>query len=376
MEFFKEIKKINYEGKDSKNDLAFKYYNPDEIIMGKSMKEHLRFAMSYWHTLTAIGNDPFGEGTIIREWDSLNPMEKAKARVKAGIDIGGTNTRIALIDDSYNIIKRIQFNTDYDEPLRTLHKINETIQSFNEKIIGIGLSCPGPLDLINGKILNTPNLGVKWHDFLICEELSKITNVPVYLENDANLACLAESIIGEGKEYNYVQFLTISTGVGSGFVLNKQIYNGSHGFAHEIANVPLWRNGPTHGSIYPGGIEAISSGTAITLRAKQKGLQVSHAGDVFSLANQGNTDAQSIVEDAVEYLSNLIAIIYAFIDPEIVILGGSVALKTEGFAVEIEERVKTKVFPNLKDKIKVVNTTLNEDSGLLGAACLAFQKLF
>lgn len=86
MEFFKEIKKINYEGKDSKNDLAFKYYNPNEIIMGKPMKEHLRFAMSYWHTLTAMGNDPFGEGTIIREWDSLSPMEKAKARVKAGFE--------------------------------------------------------------------------------------------------------------------------------------------------------------------------------------------------------------------------------------------------------------------------------------------------
>ena len=78
MEFFKEIGKIKYEGKETKNELAFRYYNPDEIILGKPMKEHLKFGMSYWHTLTAAGNDQFGEGTIVREWDSLEPMERAK----------------------------------------------------------------------------------------------------------------------------------------------------------------------------------------------------------------------------------------------------------------------------------------------------------
>lgn len=87
MEFFREIGKIKYEGKESKNELAFKYYNPEEIIFGKPMKEHLKFAMSYWHTLTATGNDQFGDKTIEREWDFLEPMEKAKARVKAGFEI-------------------------------------------------------------------------------------------------------------------------------------------------------------------------------------------------------------------------------------------------------------------------------------------------
>lgn len=86
MEFFKGVDKIKYEGSKSKNDLAFKYYNPEEVILGKKMKEHLKFAMSYWHTLTGGGMDPFGEQTIIRSWDALNPMERAKARVKAGFE--------------------------------------------------------------------------------------------------------------------------------------------------------------------------------------------------------------------------------------------------------------------------------------------------
>lgn len=86
MEFFKGIDKIEYEGSKSKNDLSFKYYNPEEVILGKKMKEHLKFAMSYWHTLTGGGMDPFGEQTIIRSWDTLNPMERAKARVKVGFE--------------------------------------------------------------------------------------------------------------------------------------------------------------------------------------------------------------------------------------------------------------------------------------------------
>lgn len=86
-EFFPEVSKIKYEGKDSQNPLAFKYYNADEVIGGKPMKEHFRFAMSYWHTLCGEGNDPFGVGTAERPWqDITNPIELAKAKAKAGFE--------------------------------------------------------------------------------------------------------------------------------------------------------------------------------------------------------------------------------------------------------------------------------------------------
>lgn len=289
----------------------------------------------------------------------------------AGIDIGGTNTRIALIDEAYEIIQRIQFPTDVNNPQATLQKIQETVQSFSVAIAGVGLSCPGPLDLKQGIILDTPNLKGGWHGLAVSKELSARLKVPVFLENDANLACLAEAVLGQGKDYSYVQFLTISTGL----VIDKKIYQGAHGFAHEIANIPLWRNGPSHGSIYPGGVEAICSGTAITTRAKKAGLDVEHAGDVYSLACSQNQTAIDIMEDAKEYLANTIAIIYAFVDPEIVILGGSVAIKIPGFVEDVEQRVKTKVYPNIQPLVKVVKTNLSEDSGLLGAACLAFLQV-
>lgn len=291
-----------------------------------------------------------------------------------GVDIGGTSTRVALFDEDLNLVERVQFSTDVDEPSVTLKQIAETVKGFDKDVCGIGLSCPGPLDLINGKILETTNLNKKWHNFSISNELSAYCGYPVFLENDANLAGLAEAVIGEGKDYRFVQFLTVSTGLGSGQVIDKKIYIGSHGFAHEVANVCLWKDGPSHGMIYPGGVEAICSGTAITSRAEKAGLVVKHAGEVNDLAKAGNEIAQQIMTDAKEYLANFCAALIAITDPEIIILGGSVALKTPGFVEEVEELVKGRVFEVVRPYVNIKKSTLDENSGLLGAGYLAFSR--
>ena len=295
-------------------------------------------------------------------------------KYSVAIDIGGTNTRVALADEELNIIERKQFATDSENPDVTLGKIAEIIKSFDCDIVGAGMSCPGPLDLINGKILTPPNLKGQWHNLKVAEELSKLINKPVYLENDANLAGLAEAVVGEGKDYNYVQFFTVSTGLGAGFVINKEIYHGAHGFGNEVANCVMMKDGPSHGSIIPGGIEAISSGTAITSRAVKAGLDVKHAGEVNDLAKAGNEVARQIMDDAKEYLANFIGVVYGYADPEIVILGGSVALKIDGFVEEVEALAKERVYEIMKPYVKVRKSTLNEDSGLIGAAYLAFSK--
>lgn len=295
-------------------------------------------------------------------------------KYSVAIDIGGTNTRVALADEELNIIERKQFATDSENPDVTLGKIAEVIKSFDCDIVGAGMSCPGPLDLINGKILTPPNLMGQWHNLKVAEELSKLINKPVYLENDANLAGLAEAVVGEGKDYNYVQFFTVSTGLGAGFVINKEIYHGAHGFGNEVANCVMMKDGPSHGSIIPGGIEAISSGTAITSRAVKAGLDVKHAGEVNDLAKAGNEVAKQIMDDAKEYLANFIGVVYGYADPEIVILGGSVALKIDGFVEEVEALAKERVYEIMKPYVKVRKSTLNEDSGLIGAAYLAFSK--
>ena len=290
------------------------------------------------------------------------------------IDIGGTNTRVALVNERLEITDRQQFSTNPENPAETLSKISEVIRDYGEKIVGVGMSCPGPLDLVNARIITPPNLRGDWHHLAVAEKLQSMIHIPVYLNNDGNLAALAEAVAGEGKDYRFVQFLTISTGVGSGFVIDKKIFQGAHGWANEVENTIMMQDGPSHGTIVPGGIEAISSGTAITLRAKKAGLDVKHAGEVNDLAVAGDETAKKSMTDAKQHLANFIAAIYNLVDPDIVILGGSVAIKVDGFVQEVEELVKSKVYEAQKEFIKVRKSTLNEDSGLIGAAYLAFSK--
>ncbi len=87
MSYFNGIGKIEFEDKGSDNPLAYKHYNPQEVVLGKTMEEHLRFAVAYWHTFTADGSDPFGVGTAVRSWDRLSGMDKAKARVEANFEL-------------------------------------------------------------------------------------------------------------------------------------------------------------------------------------------------------------------------------------------------------------------------------------------------
>lgn len=288
------------------------------------------------------------------------------------IDIGGTNTRVALIDAAFNIQKRVVFPTNTDDPRENMRQIKEIIEGLDQKVVGIGVSCPGPLDLIHGVVLTPPNLK-GWHDFELVKELNTLTGLHVTLENDANLACLAESTLGAGKGHNSVQFFTVSTGLGAGFVLNGTIFKGSRGFAQEVANVIVLPKGPKVNELQEGSLESVCSGTGIVERARKYGYEVEHAGEVYDLAAQNNYHAAIIMDDAIEYMANAIAASYAFLDPDIVVLGGSVALKIEGYIEDVERRVKEKVYEVLKPHIVIRAAQLGDDSGLIGGGILAFN---
>lgn len=291
-----------------------------------------------------------------------------------GIDIGGTNTRVAVVDRNLHVLHRIQFATDAVSPENTLQQLSEAIKDYADaEPCGIGMSCPGPLDTFSGKIIETPNLGRDWYGYPLTQKLEELTGLKVNLENDANLAALAEANAGEGKHYSHVQFITVSTGLGCGLVVDGKIYRGAHGLANEAANVILWQDGPSHGSIMPGGVEAICSGTGISSRAVKAGLPA-HPGKVYEMARNGNTAALEIYAEAENYLANFIAGLYALNDPDIIILGGSVALKTPGFIDRVKLLTIEKLPAVFRPFVNIQKSTLSEDSGLIGAGLLAFQS--
>lgn len=289
------------------------------------------------------------------------------------IDIGGTNTRVSLISNTYEIVSYESFATNPIDPLVTMDQIGDVISRFDQDAIGIGVSCPGPADLKRGVILTPPNLP-GWHGFKLVETMEKKFGLKTYLENDANLAGLAEATLGAGKGFDYVQYLTVSTGLGGGFIVNGEIYQGSKGFALEVANVIVKPGGFKLNDLKPGSVESLSSGTGIVARAKEEGIVVQHAGEVNDLANAGNEVCQKIMDEAKDGLSNLIAMLYGVLDPEVIVLGGSVALKTDGFVADIETLVKEKVYEVVSPNVRLKKASLGDDNGVLGGAILAFNR--
>ncbi|MBK2404823.1 ROK family protein [Erysipelothrix sp. strain 2 (EsS2-7-Brazil)] len=290
------------------------------------------------------------------------------------VDIGGTNTRVALVDEAGAILKRNMFSTDSNDPEANLMKIHEIVKAFDTPILGVGMSCPGPLDLKKGIVLTPPNL-TGWHGFPLKEYAESLFDCPVFVENDANLAGLAEACLGAGQGCEVVQFLTISTGVGGGLIINQNIFQGAHGFAQEIANIILVPGGHQLKPLMPGSLESMCSGTAILARAQAEGLDVNHAGDVVTYAKKGNREAQIILDESKEYLANALAGMIGMIDPDIIVLGGGVALKIDGYVEEVSQRVKEKVYEVQKENVRIEKAKLGDDNGIIGGALLVFNSL-
>lgn len=288
----------------------------------------------------------------------------------AAVDIGRAKVQVALLDEMYNIVDVQSFDSDIDDPNKTLDEIANRVLKLTKTICGIGISCPGILDAMKGTLLYTPNLGDKWYGLHITEALSKRTGLPVYLENNANLAGLAEAIIGEGKNYKVIQFLRISANVGAGLIVNKKIFKGAHGFANEFSPIRIV-------SSSGGEFDKIGnhiSETAIISKARETGLKVNSVKEVDELAKSGNEKAVTIMKEAKVHLANLINTIIAFTDPDMVVLGGSVPFEIEGFTEEVEALVKEQMLEVVSPLVRISRSRLNEDSNLIGACNLVFSK--
>lgn len=283
-----------------------------------------------------------------------------------GIDIGGTNTRVALINENKILEKKV-FLTNVKDVFENTKEILEIVKYFKSKfdIEGIGICSPGPLDLINNVILNPPNLP-GWKNYKIAEKIQEATGINTYLENDANVAALGEYLALEKKPES-LQFLTISTGVGAGFINRGKIYRGAHGLAQEVFNIVVKPGAHTYGNYESGAIESICSGSGIYNQALACGLKVKNTKDVFDLRKRGNAEAVQIIENAVEYLSVGIANISQIMDPEVIMLSGSLVLCNAWIVDELIKRVKAKVHKDLRKHINIQLSKENGDSGLLGA---------
>jgi len=303
------------------------------------------------------------------------------------VDIGGTHIRAAAYESDNTTPLTHNRTRSYGKEPGTFDRLVKTIEAAwpeDREVKAISMASPGPLDPETGVVLDTPNIP-EWDNFPLTEKLTEHFHVPAFLDNDANLAALGEWKFGAGRGYHDVLYLTISTGIGGGVIIDDRLLHGYHGLAAELGHVTVLADGPVCSCGYKGHLEALAAGPAIVryvreqMEAGTKSELSSdedlNAHDVAEAAKRGDALAKSAYERAGRYLGIGVASFLHTLDPSIVIFGGGVSqsgsLLFDPFEASLREHV---FYPRYLENLEITTAALGDDVGLLGALALAQMK--
>ena len=312
-------------------------------------------------------------------------MEK---KYVVGVDLGGTKIYTALVDLEGNIVKEKTVETlAYEGEQAVMGRIVDTINyvidgTDKDLIKSIGIGSPGPLDVKNGVILESANLPFK--NFEIVKSIKETYDLPTYLDNDANVATLGEFMFGAGKGTENMVFITASTGIGGGAVLNGKLFRGATGNALEVGHMTVSTEGPRCGCGNVGCAEALGSGTAIGKRAKEavlsnvktslKNYDNVTSKEVFKEAANGDRVAKKILNTSLTYLGIAVANTITNFDPEKVVVGGGVVNGGDIVIDTIKNVVEERCMAAFVENCTIEKAVLGGKAGVLGAAALAITE--
>lgn len=286
-----------------------------------------------------------------------------------GIDLGGTKIAAAAVQDG-KIIAKVVVPTPKDGAESVfkamIEAAKEVLRTIPATRVGVGV--PGPLDFKKGEIKFAPNInGIV--NAPVVAKLSAGLGLHIELENDANAAGLAEHTYGAGRGASSSYFITISTGIGGGIIINNRIWRGANGIAGEIGHIIALPGGVIAGSGVAGALEAVASGTAIARDASYAFARPMETREVFALAEAGDWKALKIIDQAAHYIGCAIADLQKNLDPEVFVLGGGVSEVGEFFISKIrtvaEAEAKGFAVPIIRKAV------LGSDAGVIGAALAA-----
>jgi len=302
------------------------------------------------------------------------------------VDIGGTQLRAASYPSNSNRpIKELKIPTTH-EGETVFDRVVALIESIwpDEAVEAIGAALPGPVDPYKGIILAAPNIQ-EWKNFPIADKLVDQFHVPVYVDNDANLACLAEWQFGAGIGHQHVLYLTISTGIGGGVISDSQILHGQRGLAAEVGHMMIDPDGPACGCGGIGHVESFANGPSITRYVREQialGIPTTLSSSseltakrIAKAAEEGDELAQSAFARAGSYLGMAIANYLVLYDPSIIILGGGVTQAGDLLIEPLKQSLKERVLhPRYLEGLVITKAALGDEAGLLGALALVKMK--
>jgi len=314
-----------------------------------------------------------------------------------GIDLGGTKISTALVDPSGKIVahdfRRTQALKGQQVVIgRMLDAARDVMGQANtpeSQIAAVGICAPGPLEIEQGIAMSPPNLP-GWNRVPLRQCAEDGLGILTFLEKDTNAAALGEFHFGAGRGAKHMIYVTVSTGIGSGLILDGKLYYGTDGMAGEIGHTTVLPNGPLCGCGNRGCLEALASGTAIAQRARERvargasTLMADLAGDepdritaelVAKAAEQGDTEAQAILAEAMHYLGIGVANLVNLFNPELVVIGGGLTDVGEQLFKSVQSGICRRAFPKPAQTARIIRTELGEYVGVLGAATVALTRM-
>ena len=313
-----------------------------------------------------------------------------------GIDIGGTKLATVVADKDGNILQKVRKPTESEKGPRhavqlLLEMVDEVLDLAKlprEDISGIGVSCGGPLDTKTGIIYSPPNLP-GWDALPLKELIESEFHIPTVIENDANASALAEARFGGGRGYDYVLYMTMSTGIGGGIVANGEIYHGANDSAGEVGHQVLLPDGPLCGCGQHGCLEALCSGPAIARRAQaavidqpQTKIVALAEGEIESVrsehvlqaARDGDALAIALVEETAYYMGWGIANLVNILNPQIVLLGTIAVAAGDLLLDPIRRTVTEMAMQRPVEAVKIMPAELGDSIGDLAAISLVIDN--
>ncbi len=289
----------------------------------------------------------------------------------AGIDLGGTQVRVAVARSDGRILATSRTHTS---ALRTPRHVVEwaaeriTRLSDGEPVRSVGVGAPGPTDPVRGVLVNPPNLP-GWKNVPLAAMLREVLDCPVYLENDANLAGLGEHRHGAGRGSGTMVYITWSTGVGAGLILNGRLFSGAHGTAGEVGHMILDPNGPLDSCGQHGCVEVYCGGGALS-RATGTSWE-----ELFDEATAGNGEAAARVREAATYMGYALINMTNLFDPEVIVMGGGVTRSWRQVAPVMEQVVRSSPFIKPSRRPRLRRARLGDRAGQVGAVEWAREHL-
>ena len=325
-------------------------------------------------------------------------MNKLQDKWIVGVDLGGTTTKLAFLTTSGEILQKWEIPTDNSDEGRNItgniaKAINEKLASLGEnknRLIGIGMGAPGPVDYENGVILNVVNLGWK-ENYPLKEQLEVTTDLPAAIENDANCAALGEMWKGAGGGAKDLVCVTLGTGVGGGVIIGGNIVQGANGAAGEIGHITAVPNGGAPCNCGKTGcLETVASATGIVrlatkeilkgdlkgeLAEKQAANGRINAKDVFDAARNGDQMAVKVLDEVTFHLGLVLANIGNTLNPQKIVIGGGVSKAGDILLNSVKQQFNQFAFSSVKESTELALATLGNDAGVIGAAWLIKNKL-